>query len=329
MSRETEGSLVGGAVGVGDKLAYTEASPPNDTRWSAVFAGAVAALSLWLMLYTFGLALGLSTMDPQEPGSFKSSGIFTGIWGLVSPLIALFVGGVIAGRGAGTFERGNGAIHGFVMWGLTALAGAWLVTSLLSYLVSGVAGAGKSLMQAGGAAVTSVAGQAGKADDIVSALGLSAQDAIRPLNQRLRAEGKSEVTPAQLQAVARDVAQDAIRQGRVDRNLLVQSVSQHTALTAGDADELATSLEREIDSARARLSAGATDLKEAATTRALQAADTTGKVFWGVFGALFLGLASAIAGGIVGVGLHQREAARHGGRVPYVQRRTALASDVR
>lgn len=321
----SEASVEGsrGSVGVAAGLAV--AGDETATRWSAIFAGAVAALSLWLMLYTFGMALGLSTVDPDEPGSLKSSGLFTGIWGLISPLIALFVGGIVAGRGSGRLQRGAGAIHGFVMWGLTALVGAWLVTSLLSYVVGGLAGAGKSLVMAGGSAVKSLAGQAGQADNLASSFGLDAQDAIRPLNQRLRAEGKPEVTPAQLQAVGKDVVQDAVRQGRVDRNLLLQSITQHTKLTEKDAEELATSVQAQYDQAAANVSAKAQELKQTATTQALQAADTTGKVFWGVFGALFLGLCAAIGGGVVGVILYQKDFARNGGPL-YVQRNAPLAS---
>jgi hypothetical protein len=43
-----------------------------------------------------------------------------------------------------------------------------------------------------------------------------------------------------------------------------------------------------------------------AQQKALKAADVTGKVFWGVFGALALGLISALLGGLVGVSRRQR-----------------------
>ena len=42
-----------------------------------------------------GLALGLSAVNPEATNSLRGTGIFTGIWSLVIPLIALFLGGGI------------------------------------------------------------------------------------------------------------------------------------------------------------------------------------------------------------------------------------------
>src|SRR5688572_3021289 len=56
--------------------------------WGAIFAGTVVALGVWAMLYSLGLAVGLATLDPNDPSTLKSSGIFTGIWGMIAPLLA-------------------------------------------------------------------------------------------------------------------------------------------------------------------------------------------------------------------------------------------------
>lgn len=50
--------------------------------WGAVFAGTVTAIGLWMLLYAFGLAIGVSTLNVQNAGSAKATGIFTGVWGL-------------------------------------------------------------------------------------------------------------------------------------------------------------------------------------------------------------------------------------------------------
>src|SRR5687767_1869145 len=98
------------------------AGPPVKISWGAIFGGAVAALGIWALLYAFGLALGLSAVDPNDPGSIRGSSIFTGIWSILSPLIALFVGGMVAGHSAGIMTRLGGGLHGLVMWGVTTLA---------------------------------------------------------------------------------------------------------------------------------------------------------------------------------------------------------------
>lgn len=92
----------------------------------------VSKLGIASMLYALGLAFGLSSIDPQDAGSLRPSGIFSAIWLLAVSLIALFVGGYVASRGAGALSRGFGALHGLVMWGLTVVAGAWLLGNVAS-----------------------------------------------------------------------------------------------------------------------------------------------------------------------------------------------------
>ncbi len=273
---------------------------PLRISWGAIFAGAVAALAIWMLLYTLGLALGLSAVDPSDPGSLRSSGLFTGVWSAITPLIALFVGGVVASLAAGVLERRTGAIHGLVMWGLTLLLGTGLTFMLLGNVISGVASVGKSVVQAGGGAVAELAPQVGGA---AQAFGLNAEDALAPVNQRLVSEGKPPVTPQQLEAATRDVLQDAVRQRRLDQTVLVQSLTQHTALATTDAQEVAGRIQAQWDQARARVS----QLAQQAQTGALKAVDTTGKAFWGVFAALLLGMVAAIGGALVGVQRRYRE----------------------
>ncbi len=77
-------------------------STPVKVSWGAIFAGMVTSLGLWILLYSLGLALGLSTINPQDASSAGSSGFVTGLWRLICPLLALFVGGIVAGRGSGS-----------------------------------------------------------------------------------------------------------------------------------------------------------------------------------------------------------------------------------
>jgi len=280
--------------------------PPVKVSWGSIFAGTVTALGLWVLLYALGLALGLSSINPQDAGSAKSSGIFTGIWSLVAPLIALFVGGIVAGRGSGAQTKASGGIHGLVMWGLTTLAGLWLLSSLVSSLAGGLFSVGKSAVQATGSAVAAGASQAGGVGQVAKSFGLDADDALRPVNERLRAEGKPAVTAAQLESATRDVVQTAAREGRVDRQLLVSSLAEKTALSRSDAEEVAGRIEAQLGAAKGEAGQAAQQAGQAVQTGALKAADATGKAFWGVFGALFLGLISAVLGSSLGVSKRQR-----------------------
>src|SRR3954467_4447137 len=103
-------------------------------RWSAVFAGAAISLGLWVLFQTFGVGIGLSAIDPHRLESLKGAGIGTGIWSFISPIIAMFFGGLIGGWLAGTRERGVGGAHGAIVWALSSIAGVlatlWLVGAL-------------------------------------------------------------------------------------------------------------------------------------------------------------------------------------------------------
>jgi len=224
---------------------YVVGGPPLRVSWGAIFGGTVAALGLWLLLLTLGLALGLSSVEPSAPGSMRGAGIFTGIWSLVSPLIALFIGGMVAARGAGVVTKLGGALHGLVMWGLTALAGTYLLMSVLSSVVGGIASVGKAAVGAAGQAA-STATQAAAANP----------------------------------EAAQDAATAAKQQG----------------------DELRQQAQAKADELQSRSG----EIKEQVQTGALKAADTSGKVLWGMFGALLLGLVSSVLGATVGVSRRQR-----------------------
>jgi hypothetical protein len=265
--------------------------------WGAIFGGAVTALGLWVLLYAFGLAVGLSSLNPGNPGSARGAGIFTGVWALIAPLIALFVGGWVAGRGANIRARGEGATHGLVMWGLTTLIGASMIGVAMSALVGGAVSVGKTAISAGGSAIGAAASGSG---DATKWLGIDASDAVGPINERLRAEGKPEITPAQLQATTRDVAQTAVRDGKLDREVVIASVVQHTNLSRADAEEIAGRIQAQVQQASGQIGDRLKSAAQQAQTGALKVGDATGKALWGVFGALLLGLIAALAGGVLG-----------------------------
>ncbi|HYH99855.1 hypothetical protein [Hyalangium sp.] len=275
---------------------------PLKISWGAIFGGTFVALGVWILLYSLGLALGLSSVDPSDPGSAKSAGIGTGIWSLIAPLIALFIGGLVASRTAGVMDKMGGALHGAVLWGLTTLVGVILMGMAISSLLGAVFSVGKTAVGATGAAITGVASQGDQAGKIASSFGLNAEDALGPINQRLQQEGKPAITADQLQAATKDVLNTAIQQGQLNREQLVSAIAQNTALSRRDAEDIAGRVEAQWTQAQAQVS----QLGQQAQQGALKAADTTGRVFWGVFFALLLGLVSSILGSTLGVSKRQR-----------------------
>lgn len=286
---------------------------PYKLSWSAIFGGTFVALGVWILLYSLGLALGLSSVDPSDPGSAKSAGIGTGIWSLIAPLIALFVGGLVAARTAGVVDKMGGALHGAVLWGLTTLTGVIVMGIVLSSLMGAVFNVGKAAVGAAGSAISGAASPGSQAGNVAQQLGLNAEDALAPVNQRLRAEGKPAITADQLQEAMKDALNTGIQQGKLDRNLLVSSIADNTKLSHQDAEEVAGRIETQFNQAKAR---AGQQLQQAG----LKAADTSGRVFWGIFGALLLGLVSAVLGATLGVSKRQRVRAS-GEVIPPVGRR--------
>lgn len=271
--------------------------------WGPIIGGTIAALSIWILLYSLGLAMGLSAVDPANAGSLRGSGIFTGVWSLVVPLLALFVGGLVASRGSGVLSKGDGALHGLLVWGLSTLVGAWLMMALLSAIVGGAMNIGRAALQTGGAALTQAAGGVGSA---AQSFGLDADAALGPVNQRLRAQGKPAVSADQVQDALKDVVTTAVRTGQLDRTAVSRAVAERTALSQADADDVAAQVEQQFTAFRSRARETVGNVAQTAQTGALKAADATGKAFWGVFGALFLGLLAAIGGALVGVARRHR-----------------------
>src|SRR4029079_7450564 len=140
-------------------------------------------------------------------------------------------------------------------------------------------------------------------------------DVLAPVNQRLQAEGKPPVTAQQLQESAKDSVQGALRTGTLDRNAFESSLAKNTSLSRADVQDVSQRLSAQIDAAKGKMNEAA----QTAKFEALKAADKTGKAFWGVFGALALGLLAALAGGALGVPRVRK------GEVPAGGPRTAVA----
>ena len=67
-------------------------------HWSAIFGGALLATGVWILLQVLGTGVGLSAVDTSDASSLRGVGIGTGIWSIIAPLIAMFVGGLLVGR---------------------------------------------------------------------------------------------------------------------------------------------------------------------------------------------------------------------------------------
>lgn len=112
-------------------------------RWSAVFAGGACSVGIWLVLELLGVGAGLYAHHTADSaGAMHAASVATRVWSLVAQVIALFIGGVIAGRFAQTYERRLAGLHGLVMWALTSLVGMWATVWVVTMITAGVQRAG-------------------------------------------------------------------------------------------------------------------------------------------------------------------------------------------
>lgn len=258
--------------------------------WGALFAGGTFSVGVWILLHVLGLAAGLTSIDPNSPSSLRAAGIGTGIWSILASLIALFAGGAVAARIAGPVDRLNGALHGAVLWALTTVTALVFIASIAGMAIGGAARAG--------GAVAGLAGDLAEGRNPLQALGINATELLTPLNQQLQAQGKPPVTPEQLQEALREGVRTGVQQGHFDREVLIGALVRSTSLTRADVTELAN----QVDQRAGRLG----ERIERMQTGALQAAESTGKGLWWVFGSLLLGLFAAIGGALSGVSAQQR-----------------------
>jgi hypothetical protein len=140
--------------------------------WPAVAAGAVVSCALTLVLLSFGIGLGLSVVSPWA-GSGVSATTFkigTGLYLLVTAMLASSIGGYIAGRlrsrwiGVHSDEvYFRDTAHGFIAWAFASVLGAVLLASPASSLLGGAASGAAQ-------ATASAASQTGPMDGYVDTL---------------------------------------------------------------------------------------------------------------------------------------------------------------
>jgi MFS family permease len=74
---------------------------------------------------------------PATRDRLHTAGVGTTTWSLVSPLIATFFGGIIAGKFAQTYDRKLAAVHGVVMWAITSIVGLCATIWIVSMVARG------------------------------------------------------------------------------------------------------------------------------------------------------------------------------------------------
>ena len=149
--------------GVGRPLveggAITNKSSQSAVSWAAIFSGALAAVSITLVLLALLAGLGLTSISPW-PNSGASATTFTigaGIGLIVVQWLAADIGGFLTGRLRTKWVSVHvheiffrDTAHGFLAWALATVTGILLFASAASSIIGG--GVHAAATVAGGAA---------------------------------------------------------------------------------------------------------------------------------------------------------------------------------
>ncbi len=112
-------------------------SSASGVSWPAIFAGAVAATAVSVMLLIFGAGLGLSSVSPWPHNgvSVTTFTVLAAIWLVIVQWVSSALGGYIAGRLRTKWTAVHtdevffrDTAHGFLAWGLATVLVAGLLT---------------------------------------------------------------------------------------------------------------------------------------------------------------------------------------------------------
>jgi hypothetical protein len=283
----------------------------NPLCWGAVLAGAVAALSIHLLVTLFGVGLGLQIVEPataQEGGQKFSIGV--GIAWSVAALLALWAGGWVAGRLTPESNRRLGGIHGFLVWSLATVVTLFALGSGAGMLAGTVARiTGRTI----GAAAEAVAPAAQAGGEAIARFAQENSNLLQSFTRELVPGAASGEETAQQQAAAaaarasREIswalvrlfsAEPAERDAR--RAELVRAVDEHTPLDETQANQRVDQMIATYDRVQADLKQMADRAETKAREVGEKASDYATHVAVWTFVAFIVGAIAASLGGASG-----------------------------
>lgn len=191
-------------------------------RWGAVIAGALLAVATSFALNLLGFGIGLSTINPvQEADPFAGIGTGAIIWYVVSNLLALFVGGFVAGRMAGFPKDTTAGLHGLLAWALFTILSLYILNSTVGRVFNLV-----------GSTISTVASTAG------NAVGAAVPD---DLGQQLQQQfQQADISLSDIRREAFQVLEDTDK-AALDPDNLEQTAREAGNIAERNADDVATS----------------------------------------------------------------------------------------
>ena len=94
--------------------------------WGAITAGAMVALTVYIILVLLGVALGI---EAAVRGTGADLGAGAAIYSIVSLLLAMFLGGWATSRLAVGESKTEAILYGVILWGVLFVGMLWLLSA--------------------------------------------------------------------------------------------------------------------------------------------------------------------------------------------------------
>lgn len=302
--------------------------PLKRISWSAIFAGVILSVVIYLLLTILGTAIGATTIDPlKEQNPLDGLGTGAAIWTGLSMLISIGAGAFITGR----LAQREGALHGLLMWAVNTLFVVWLAISLLSSAVSGTAsviGSGFSMVGNGISAIAPSI--ANKAKETLKENNFDLGNVQSELEKTLQQTGKPELQPQALKNDANKESQTAQNQAQntannpqnadtdlanwfkgvlqrnqdtlqaADVDALKNIIKARTGKSDQEVDQIVAQTQKSYEQARQKYQELKAQAEQKAREAAQQAAAATAKASWMTLIVLLIEAAVAGALGMMG-----------------------------
>ncbi len=267
--------------------------------WGAIFAGAFVTMAIFITLQLLGAGIGALSLDltGTRTTSPTSLGIGAAIWWFITGLIALFIGGWVAGRLGWRSAKVDRALHGLTVWAVFYVALFLMVTTALGALMGGgLSLLGSSVSAAGQVASTPQGQQA--MQQTMQGQGISSQS-IQEQIARIMGAGGSQPQNQQANAQVTAAVNNYLQSARTpqDRQRAVQTITQATGMSEDQANQMLSNLEQSGQQVSGQQVAGQ-QAKEQAKATTEKTANITGGTLIGMSVAMIVGAIVAVLGSL-------------------------------
>jgi len=252
-------------------------NPARSTvSWGAIFAGMTAALALQVLFMMLGAGLGFAIYSPlTEENPVANLGVGALLIQGISAVVSLWFGGWVAGRFSPVGARASGWLHGFCVWCAATVAGVtlvtlgagWMLGDLSKLVGGGLSAAGQPAAAVAGGVVNLAADAVKQSGETITSFvdeAVSNRPANGAANEGIRAKREVGFAVARLF--------NPVQEGNTEANraAAVTALVDHAKMTQADAERVVTEWTTTFE----RLQADLLALKEAAKTKAGEAAET-------------------------------------------------------